>query len=89
MRCKYRGIVHQYVDPTDNNASFFGTVTSIGMLPSTTTGAATYPVVVTVTGTPTGLYDGVTVTSKIVYERRTNVLTVPIAAITCVFVVAR
>jgi multidrug efflux pump subunit AcrA (membrane-fusion protein) len=75
--------VGQQVDlSTDENASFFGTVTSIGLLPSTTTGAATYPVVVTVTGSPTELYDGVTVTAKIVYERRTNVLTVPSAAIT-------
>jgi multidrug efflux pump subunit AcrA (membrane-fusion protein) len=75
--------VGQQVDlSTDENASFFGTVSSIGLLPSTTTGAATYPVVVTVTGSPTDLYDGVTVTAKIVYERRTNVLTVPSAAIT-------
>jgi multidrug efflux pump subunit AcrA (membrane-fusion protein) len=67
---------------TDENTSFFGTVTSIGLLPSTTTGAATYPVVVTVTGSPTDLYDGVTVTAKIIYEKRTNVLTVPSAAVT-------
>jgi multidrug efflux pump subunit AcrA (membrane-fusion protein) len=75
--------VGQQVDlSTDDNASFFGTVTSIGLLPSTTSGAATYPVVVSVTGSPTDLYDGVTVTAKIVYERRTNVLTVPSAAVT-------
>jgi multidrug efflux pump subunit AcrA (membrane-fusion protein) len=67
---------------TTENPSFFGTVSSIGLLPSTTTGAATYPVVVTVTGSPTNLYDGVTVTSAIVYQRRTNVLTVPSAAVT-------
>ena len=64
------------------NTSFFGTVSSIGLLPSTTTGAATYPVVVTVTGSPTNLYDGVTVTAGIVYQRRTDVLTVPSAAVT-------
>jgi macrolide-specific efflux system membrane fusion protein len=75
--------VNQQVElSTDENASFFGTVSSIGLLPTTTTGAATFPVVVTVTGSPTDLYDGVTVTSKIVYERRTNVLTVPTAAVT-------
>lgn len=75
--------VGQQVDlSTDENSSFFGTVASIGLLPSTTTGAATYPVVVTVTGSPTDLYDGVTVTAKIIYEKRTNVLTVPSAAVT-------
>jgi macrolide-specific efflux system membrane fusion protein len=67
---------------TTENTSFFGTVASIGLLPSATTGAATYPVVVAVTGTPTNLYDGVTVTAAIVYQRRTDVLTVPSAAIT-------
>jgi multidrug efflux pump subunit AcrA (membrane-fusion protein) len=67
---------------TDENSSFFGTVASIGLLPSTTSGAATYPVVVDVTGSPTDLYDGVTVTAKIIYEKRTNVLTVPSAAVT-------
>ncbi|MDY7558468.1 hypothetical protein [Cryobacterium sp. 10C3] len=55
---------------------------SVGILPSTTSGAVTYPVVVAVTGDPDGLYDGVAVTAKIVYERRTNVLTVPSAAVT-------
>ncbi len=67
---------------TTENTSFFGTVSSIGLLPTTTTGAAMYPVVVTVTGSPTNLYDGVTVTAAIVYQRRTNVLTVPSAAVT-------
>ncbi|MDQ1576180.1 MAG: hypothetical protein QOH55_1330 [Microbacteriaceae bacterium] len=67
---------------SDENASFFGTVASIGLLPTTTTGAATYPVVVDVTGSPTSLYDGVTVTAAIVYERRDNVLSVPTAAVT-------
>jgi macrolide-specific efflux system membrane fusion protein len=67
---------------TDDGASFFGTVSSVGLLPSTTSGAAAYPVTVTVTGSPEGLHDGVSVTAKIVYERRTDVLTVPSAAVT-------
>ncbi len=75
--------VGQEVDlSTDENSSFFGTVASIGLLPSTTSGAATYPVVVDITGSPADLYDGVTVTAKIIYSKRTNVLTVPSAAIT-------
>ncbi|MCI4656253.1 efflux RND transporter periplasmic adaptor subunit [Cryobacterium zhongshanensis] len=66
----------------DDGTAFFGTVQSVGILPSTTSGAVTYPVVVAVTGDPDGLYDGVAVTAKIVYERRTNVLTIPSAAVT-------
>ncbi|WP_368498418.1 efflux RND transporter periplasmic adaptor subunit [Herbiconiux sp. A18JL235] len=66
---------------TDDGTSFFGTVSEVGMLPSTSSGAATYPVTVAVTGSPEGLYDGVSVTASIVYERRTDVLTVPSAAV--------
>ncbi|MDF2442290.1 MAG: hypothetical protein JWR01_493 [Subtercola sp.] len=62
--------------------AFFGTVASVGLLPSTTSGAVTYPVVVSVTGSPAGLYDGISVTAAIVYERRTDVLTVPSEAVT-------
>ncbi len=67
---------------TTDGDSFFGTVSSVGLLPSTTSGAAAYPVVAAVTGSPENLYDGISVTAKIVYERRTAVLTVPSAAIT-------
>lgn len=66
----------------DDGTAFFGTVTEVGLLPSTTSGAVTYPVVVTVTGTPEGLFDGIAVTASIVYERRTDVLTVASSAVT-------
>ncbi|MDJ0348907.1 biotin/lipoyl-binding protein [Cryobacterium sp. PH29-G1] len=68
----------------DDGTALFGTVSEIGLLPSTTTGVAAYPVVVAVTGTPEGLHDGVTVTASIVYERRTAVLTVASAAVSSV-----
>ncbi|MGD8195455.1 efflux RND transporter periplasmic adaptor subunit [Herbiconiux sp. P18] len=67
---------------TDDGTAFFGTVSEVGLLPSTTSGAAAYPVTVAVTGSPEGLHDGVSVTASIVYERRTDVLTVPSAAVT-------
>jgi macrolide-specific efflux system membrane fusion protein len=67
---------------TDDGTSFFGTVASIGLLPDTSSGAAAYPVTITVTGAVDGLFDGTSVTAKIVYERRTDVLTVPSAAVT-------
>ena len=68
----------------DGGTSFYGTVAEVGLLPSTTTGAAAYPVVIAITGSPDGVYDGVAVTAEIVYERRTNVLTVASAAVTSV-----
>ncbi|WP_426310610.1 efflux RND transporter periplasmic adaptor subunit [Cellulosimicrobium sp. E-16] len=59
----------------------FGTVSEIGRLPSTTQGAVAYPVSVAVTGSPEDLYDGVSVDVSIVTERRTDVLSVPAAAV--------
>ncbi|MCU1416906.1 MAG: HlyD family efflux transporter periplasmic adaptor subunit [Schumannella sp.] len=65
----------------DDGTAFFGTVSSIGLLPDTSSGAAAYPVTIAVTGTAKGLFDGVSVTAAIVYERRTDVLAVPSAAV--------
>ncbi len=66
---------------TDDGTEFFGTVSEVGLLPSTSSGAAAYPVTVAVTGTPEGLHDGISVDASIVYERRTDVLTVPSGAV--------
>ncbi|MGO1315496.1 MAG: efflux RND transporter periplasmic adaptor subunit [Cellulomonadaceae bacterium] len=65
----------------DLGQTVFGTVTEIGLLPSTTQGAVAYPVTVTVTGSPAGLFDGVAVDVSIITERRTDVLAVPAAAL--------
>jgi hypothetical protein len=59
----------------------FGTVTSVGLISSSSGSTASYPVVVTVTGAQTGLHDGTSVTTEIIYKQLTNVLTVPSAAI--------
>ena len=67
---------------TDDGTTLEGTVTEVGLLPSTTSGAAEYPVTITVDGTADGLFDGVAVDLEIVYESRENVLTVPSAAVT-------
>lgn len=67
---------------TDDGTAFFGTVSSVGLVPDTSSGTAAYPVSIAVTGTADGLFDGVSVTAVIVYERRTEVLTVPSAAVT-------
>lgn len=67
---------------TDDGTALEGTVSEVGMLPSTDSGAAEYPVTVTVDGTAEGLFDGVAVDVEIVYESREDVLTVPSAAVT-------
>jgi len=59
----------------------FGTVASLGLISTTTSGVAGYPVVIAVTGTPAGLHDGVSADVVIVYERRAEVLTVPSGAV--------
>lgn len=59
----------------------FGTVTEIGLISTSTSGVAAYPVSIEVTGQPEGVYDGVSGDVEIVYERRTDVLTVPSAAV--------
>ena len=65
----------------DLTSTVFGVVGSIGLL-STSTGVAAYPVVVQVTGDVSALHDGVSVDAKVIYQRRTDVLTVPSAAVT-------
>lgn len=60
----------------------YGTVTEIGLLSSSSGGVAAYPVTIDVTGSPEGLHDGESVDVSIIYERRTDVLTVPASAVT-------
>jgi macrolide-specific efflux system membrane fusion protein len=61
-----------------------GTVASIGLIASVSSGVATFPVVIDVTGTPSGLYAGASATASIVYNQLTNVIAVPAAAVTVV-----
>jgi len=63
------------------DAPIFGTVASLGLISTTTSGVAGYPVVIAVTGAPAGLHDGVSADVVIVYERRAEVLTVPSGAV--------
>lgn len=59
----------------------FGTISSVGLISTSTGSTASYPVEVAVTGTPTGLHDGASVTVSLIYEQHANVLTVPSAAV--------
>jgi macrolide-specific efflux system membrane fusion protein len=58
-----------------------GSVTSVGMVASASSGVSSFPVVVTVAGTPAGFYSGATVQVAITYNELTDVVEVPTAAI--------
>jgi multidrug efflux pump subunit AcrA (membrane-fusion protein) len=72
----------QVVITTEGSAGpVSGTVASIGLIASTSSGVATFPLVIDVTGTPSGLYQGASATVSIIYHQVTNVLAVPAAAV--------
>jgi membrane fusion protein, macrolide-specific efflux system len=67
--------------PDGASATVYGTVASVGLIGTSTSGVATYPVVVNVTGNPAGLLDGETATVSLIYRQLSNVLTVPTVAV--------
>lgn len=68
----------------DMTGTVYGVVDEIGLISTSTSGVAAYPVVITVTGNPDDLHDGVSMDVSVIYERRTDVLTVPSLAVTTV-----
>ena len=66
----------------DLTETLFGVVGEIALVSSTSTGVASFPVTVDVTLPTQTLHDGVSVDVEIIYERRTDVLTVPALAVT-------
>jgi hypothetical protein len=58
-----------------------GTVTSVGLVASSTSGVASFPVTVTVTGTPTGLYAGSVLPVVVVTKTVPDALAVPVGAL--------
>ncbi len=68
--------------PTGSRQPVFGTVSSIGLVASSSTsGTAQFPVTITVTGHPTGLYAGTTASVSIIVRQLQDVLAIPTAAI--------
>ncbi len=59
----------------------YGVVSSVGLIASTTSGVASYPVTIAVTGNPGGLYPGASATVTLVVRQLSNVTTVPTAAL--------
>jgi len=65
-----------------SSAPVFGLVTSIGIVASSSSGTSAFPVVISVTGSPAGLYAGSSATVSIIYKQLSNVLVVPTLAVT-------
>jgi multidrug efflux pump subunit AcrA (membrane-fusion protein) len=59
----------------------YGTVSSVGLIADTTSGVATYPVTIAVTGNPGGLYPGASAAVTLIVKQLSNVTTVPTAAV--------
>lgn len=68
--------------PTGSVTQYYGTVGSVGLIASSSSGVPSFPVVVDVTGTPSGLYAGASATVSIVVKQLEDVVEVPTAAIT-------
>ena len=70
------------ITPTGSTSPVFGVVQSVGIVASSSsTGSAEFPVTITVTGSPTGLYAGGSANVAIIVKQLQNVLTVPTAAV--------
>jgi membrane fusion protein, macrolide-specific efflux system len=69
------------IRPSTTATTAFGLVASIGVVATSTSGVASFPVTVAVTGRPSGLYPGATADLQIVYRQLTDVLVVPTLAI--------
>ncbi len=59
----------------------FGTVSSVGLIASSTSGVTTYPVTIAVTGAQPTLHPGASANVSIIVKQLTDVLAVPTAAI--------
>jgi multidrug efflux pump subunit AcrA (membrane-fusion protein) len=66
---------------TGSATPIYGTVSSLGIVATVSSGVASFPVVVVVTGDPAGLYSGMSADASIIVLERANVLTVPSSAV--------
>ncbi|WP_131787990.1 efflux RND transporter periplasmic adaptor subunit [Protofrankia symbiont of Coriaria ruscifolia] len=69
------------ITPNGATTTVFGTVSTVGLLPTQSSGVATYPVAIDVTGTPAGLHLGASAQVQIIVRQLTDVLTVPTTAL--------
>ena len=69
------------ITPSGATQPIFGTVSTIGVIGTTSGSTSTFPVTIAVTGSPTGVYAGTTAAAVITVKQVPDVLTVPTAAI--------
>ena len=70
------------ITPSGSSTKIFGTVKSVGIIASSSSnGSATFPVTITVTGSPKGLYAGGAADVAIIVKQVENVLSVPTNAV--------
>jgi len=69
------------ITPTGATTAAYGTVASIGLLATSSSNVASFPVVINVTGSPNGLFGGATASVVITVKNLQNVVVVPTAAI--------
>lgn len=67
--------------PSGSRATVYGTVSSVGLIASGSSGVATFPVSIAVTGDPSGLYAGTTAKVSITVQQIDHAIEVPTAAI--------
>ena len=69
------------ITPSASTTIVYGTVSQVGLIASESSSVATFPVSITVTGSPSGLYAGATATVSIVVKQLNDVVEIPTAAI--------
>jgi macrolide-specific efflux system membrane fusion protein len=69
------------ITPTGGTQPIFGTVSTIGVIGTTSGSTSTFPVTIAVTGSPAGVYAGTTGAVVITVKQVPDVLTVPTSAI--------
>lgn len=69
------------ITPNGSTQNVFGTVSQITPLATQSSGVATFPVTIAITGTPPGLFAGASAQVSIVVLQRSDVLTVPTSAV--------
>src|SRR6202453_4109717 len=69
------------VTPSGSTTVDYGTVASISLIGTESDEVTTFPVVIDVTGNPTGLFAGATADTSIIVKQLNNVVEVPTAAI--------
>lgn len=67
--------------PTGSTTPVYGTVSSVGLIASSGSGVASFPVTIAVTGSPGGLYAGASASVSIIVQQLNGVVEVPTAAI--------